>query len=409
MPKREFGFAPVIVVLIVLLMLTAVAAYLYISKSNPNLLPNFKKSEQEPDKEGNNSKAVVPDTWQTFKYKFGQISISYPPNWFVKTNFNISSTTQFIEFSMGKDKTVLAGDPLISLSVGMPRDNYSGVYPIAVPMEESAQDGEVGSKVLIDTPPYYTSNLNFTIPALGDKPNASYSQYQDISSVTFIKDGVAYTLSAYIYRANEQKLDPGELNSILSKMAKSIRFNKEQSSCDDPVLKPLDDFPTSFTLATVHNSDGRDTISGYGLTPTLTTDQKFNLPDYAKGNLQRIFLVNYEKSGNSFKEDENFKKSIVAIAGSLYSYPAEDQTSILNVNCPEYLTKASYYQPFVISENTSDPFNIAVFGSSSNPQELWGQAKWNAQLLKKTRSIVYIKRGDFWQKYSAKDYFVNLP
>lgn len=376
-PHCQKGFAPVVILVAILIPAFVIGGfflYQYKYKKGDLILNSTPKEQPEQQK---------PADWQTFKFKFGQIAVSYPPNWFVKVNDKNSNTNQYIDFFPGKNKSVISGDYIITLRVNTIND-YDRV--------EKGQ-------------------LNYSLPGLGKEQNASFTQQYGLTAIKFTKDGVYYDLSMDINKSLSQKLDPGEVNDIFIKMAKSIYFFNELGTCDDPVLKPLYDFPSHFTLGNDHQSTGKDKVlnSNYALEqsyPTYTPgpEASFSASAIDYGSHRR-FYVGYAKDGSPF-QDEGLSKKVVPVKGNR-NYATEFETEILNVNCPDQGIINNYYRPYFITEDQNEQFGIALYGYSSNPNQLWGVDKWDIDLLKKTRDTVYAKRGSSWQKYTANLYQVT--
>ncbi len=165
--------------------------------------------------------------------------------------------------------------------------------------------------------------------------NAFFSQQSSSTTIYFTRNGIDYVLSANIAKALEQKMDPAEITSILTQMAKSVQFTQELGTCDDPVLQPLKTFPDNFTLSNYHDSDKSDTPTGYW--PNVTLIGNYNdiegLQQKAKYSSKRYFLVSYEKDGQPVISDSTFEKNIVLIEGGDFYNTSSNQTIITYVNC----------------------------------------------------------------------------
>lgn len=376
MPKNTQGFSLILLILLVSIILVG-AGIGYVSFLRPKAT--------QPQEEVQIPDAIKEQTksWKDYKLKYGQIALKYPPNLLVKHIPSNYYASQYVDFFYVNDDSTL-GERVITLEVGFPQDN------------EYQQAGAYGTN-LFDKP-------NFIIPSLGSEPKAFYSQQNNMTEISFTKDGVRYRLTVDLYQVNSQKLDPVVINNLLDTMAKTITFTNEQGSCEEPVLKPLSDFPNYFVLSNRHKSDNKDPFKGYGTNPNgrLYENDKIN------NHGMRTFLVSYEKDGASFSSTQEFQKTIVPISGYKgYSYDNKDKTGLLYVNCPNDFTD-NEEQIYRVGEDSSDPFAVNIYGLSSNPTKLWGQEKWNTDLLKQTRNTVYIKMGDKWQKYKASDYIVTM-
>lgn len=352
-------------------------------------------------------KAEIPTSWKTFTMKYGRVAISYPPNWLVKYIPNQYGSSQYADFFYTKGESVVSGEYVISLNVGV-ADQYSYLN---------------------------SSQYNFVLPSLGTTANAKISQAQDITTIQFIKDGVFYTLTANLYEANRQKIDILELNSTLSQMAKSLTFVDAVASCEEPVLAPIKTFPKNFALSNRHDSDSKDPLSGYWPDISQDPNNSYYLKEDGSRTSMRSFIVTYEKDGEPFKHTDDFRKTLAPISGistnNQLSVPVEmpvssellpvptivpapyvdtyntDITIILNVNCVDQWKTQNNLRLYTATEDKNYPFSIAMYASSDNPQKLWGASKWNIDLLKKTRNVVYIRIGDQWQKYTAKNYYAT--
>lgn len=327
--------------------------------------------------------------WQTYEFAFAQVSIKYPKNWLIKSVYKGPAEYKYVDFFPLIDGSVIAGDRIISLGAGLP-------YDIGGVDDESTQSAY---------PNYtrYTKDFNFTIPALGNKPNAVFEQQQDFTTIKFERKGIEYSFSADMYQVLNEKMDPSEVTSVLTKMAKSVQFVDRKGSCEEPTLEPLTDFPGSLVLSNRHESDKSDPILGYF--PKITLENNDSLRQDAKRNPDRFFIVSYSKEGSPFSDSGDFSKTVVPITGSKDPW-TKDRTSLLFVNCPELLGSSKYAYIYKIVEGDS-PFGVQIYGLSENPSKLWSVNSWNVDLVKKQRGTVYIKMGDKWQEYKADKVYVS--
>jgi hypothetical protein len=415
--QKQSGFASIVIIL-VLIIIIAAAFFL-----KDTLLAKFKniKTDQSIDEIKKETK-----DWQTYNFKYGQINIKYPEGWVVRSPDNYPSDYKYVDFLPVKEGSQISNSNIITVSAGIPyvepfyetnvsnevaMDNfndssYSGTLLPPPPLPPLDQD--VSMSKMYPSQPYIQPN-NFNIPALGAGDNAFFNQQQDQTVITFKKDGVDYTLIANIYSVLQEKMDPAEVTATLTKMAKSVSFTQELSSCDNFVLKPLTTFPENFVLANSYRSDKKDQVMGYTLDINTNID-KYSLEQTARSNSDRIFTVAYKKDGQPMEKSEDLMKGIVNIEGrgDIWS----NNLSVLYlVNCADYLTKPNVtkdYRIYRIGNSNESPFNLELYASADNPNKLWGAKEWNINLLKQTRGTVYAKMGDKLQKYTATNYYATL-
>lgn len=394
MSIRQKGFSPILIIItVVLFVILLEGGYLVYQYLPKPLFTGISTKKEASVVATDTKKAEIPSDWQTFNFKYGQMKISYAPGWLVKYVMQLTSSYQYVDFIPAKTGSVITSDYIITLNVSVPQKPYTSY--------ESSASAQYY---------YYAPQNNFNIPGLGEGMNAYFDQQSNYTSVKFLRNGVQYSLGADIARALQQKMDPAEITSIVTKMAKSIEFTKETGTCDDPVLAPLTTFPDNFVLSNYHDSDRTDMPTGYW--PNVTTganyDYQNGLDQKTKGDSRRFFLISYEKNGQSFEDSAAFQKSAVLITGGYYYSMDTDATTLMYVNCIDKIPTGKAPQFFSIGSDSKDPFQIAIYGASNNPQNLWGVTKWNTDLLKKTRGEVYIKMGNQWQKYSAKDFYTAI-
>lgn len=382
----EAGFSPILIIItVVLFVILLEGGYVIFT----GIFANKETSVVTSD----SKKAEILSGWQTFNYKYGQMKIGYPKGWLVKYDKNKISSYMPVDFIPPAKDSVITTDYMITLNVYAPAKPY---YSEASPSAE-----------------YYTPPApknNFNLPGLGEGMNAYFSQSSYSTTVYLTRNSIDYVLTADISKALNQKMDPAEITTILTQMAKSIEFTDEIGSCDDPVLAPLKNFPDNFILSNYHDSDKSDIPTGYW--PNVSLIGNYNdsegLQLKSKGYIKRYFLVSYKKEGQPFNSDDNFTKTVVPITGGDYYSVMQNHTVIFYINCMDSVKTGSPIQFFYIGNDGLSKFEIDVYGAADNPQKLWSVDKWNTDLLKKTRSEVYIKMGDQWQKYSAKDFYTAL-
>lgn len=387
--RREDGIASVILLLVILAIVAGIAGYLHYL--GYQLLPFQKFSVKQ---------AVVTQPvqvdpkeiagWQTYLIKYGQLKVHYPPNWLIKENTKEMTGIRYIDFLYSKEQGVISDQYLLTITIGK------------------------SAEMLLDTT--YLQK-NFIIPALGGTENAYYLQNGGPATIRFDQNGVGYSISVNTEAALAEGIDPGESVNILTKMAKSLSFEEVASSCAEPVLKPLETFPNSFVLLNNHQAASSEKVQGYWPNLDLNNTQPPlpPVPSYAPDgtpldsidNSSRIFIVSYQKDGNPFAESADFRKSVVEIEGGQNFYTPDAGTGIVNVNCPELLQKGLSQDLYLIGRTGNDPLEIDIYGRSSNATALWGVSEWTVNLLKKTRDVVYVKRGEMWQKYTAQNYYVT--
>lgn len=398
--RNEKGVISVVVLVIVLLITAGVGGYIYKFGFK---MPFPKSPTAASPAEVVQVDPKETDGWQSYLIKYGQIRVKYPQNWLIKDNQSPMSGIRYIDFMYSKEPGVISGDYILNVSIGKSSElsgNYQGL------------------------------EKNFTIPSLGGTNNSVYSQYSGSPSIYFEKDGVGYTVSMHTEAALREGIDPGEAVNILTKMARSVTFEQVADSCDSPVLKPLITFPSSFILVNRHLSDGKDVAKSYwpqieqtGAVPPpplispeqMELDKSLGVEDAGDPshttNIDvkrlRFFAVAYQKSGEPFPESAEFRKGVVQVEGGSNVTDLETATGLFNVNCPELTGKEILNDIYRIDHKGNEPFALEVYGKSSNATNLWGAKEWSTTLLKKTRNEVYVKRGETWQKYTAKDYYVT--
>lgn len=382
MPNQKGSIAIIIGVIVILAALTA--AYYFGQKNSLNLKPNSSPPVPVVETKAVDKQEIM--DWQKFNLKFGQINIYYPPKWVVRAMPPYSVWDyHYIDF-FPVDHSVVTSDHIISLNVqrklSFPNPNY------------------------IPTP---TPQDNFVIPSLGDKPNAYYNQQDNSTIIIFTRNGVEYVLSLDLNQGLRANLDPANLTDIFNKMAKTIEFTDQAGSCDDPVLKPLSDFPSDFILLNHHKSDGSDPVKYYYPDMISPTNSSPNIKSSFPTNddLIRYFALIYQKDGGTFDDTTAFQKTVVPINGTREVW-LTDKTAIIGVNCSIKPGPNALSGDFVASQDGSDLFAIDLYGKSDNPQKLWGVANWNINTLKGARDTVYIKRANKWQAYKAINYSIGL-
>lgn len=410
--QNQRGFSPIIIILVVILALSA-GFYFY----KDQILSKFGKEKTSKTTETVNKET---SDWKVYNFKFGQISIKYPPEWVVRSPDNYPSEIKFIDFQPLKAGSEISDQYMVSASAGVP---YEYSYPtpprmlsLPIPPDIGSMDSS-GSVDIKDAPvsaqeyisiPTPVINNNFNIPALGEGQNALFEQLQDQTSISFRKDGVEYRFTANIYAALQQKLDPVEITDVLTKMAKSVTFNEELSNCSDFVLKPLKGFPDNFVLGNSHQSDKKDLVSGYYFDINANTD-KYQLDQTAASTAERLFIVSYTKEGQPIPES-SIIKNLVPIEGGGDIY-GNNLSVLYLVNCADDLFKQGTIKDtriYKIGDSRNNPFNLELYADSKNPTRLWGTKDWNTNLLKETRGTVYAKIGDKMQKYTATGFYVTL-
>lgn len=306
----------------------------------------------------------------TFKNHYGEYAIKYPSGWSHQT--------------CGGEGVF--PDSCISFSPGRSSDGI--VYLTANQTDDNDQYSYFGSS-------------GYQIPALGkDKAGMSID-------VSFSHNGVSYVLSGDYGNGEKYHYTMDDVDQLVQKMAQSFNFLNEPYSCTAPALTPLKSFPDSFSLSNMHDSDGSDSVTGTWpfTTPGAHEDSQ---------GTTRAFIVSYVKSGAPFIPNSPLVATQTALKGDsdhLGSGPSEE-TQIMHINCinsPQeglgdpfvYLVGVSYY----------DPFYIQLFAGRQNMTTLENSAKWNVNLLKSTRNIIYMElgTGDEWQTYTAQEYVVDDP
>ena len=311
---------------------------------------------------------------QLYTNSYGAYEFQYPKDWGVVGAYGVGGLTDFVY--LGKIKPGEA-----------PEEQSKN--PILITLEQTKDTASIN---------------NYNIPGLGDGQNAFFIKDANSETLIFKMHGLNYHLVANLVEAGKESVD---VDSVFQYIVKTLKISSDQSTCKEPKLVPLGNFPDNFTLSNYHDSDGTDNVESiYPLTKKKASAQE--IQDHSAGTL-RYFLVDYVKDGFPFVPDNKF---IVAPINSVSSPGVADKegTGILHLNCIDTEDDVpGKNQPFVISQDTNNPFAIQIFGSAENPQALWSQEKWNINLLKQTRSTVYIKRGAAWQKYSTKNYYATMP
>lgn len=414
--KGQSGIASIVILLVLLI---AVIAGVFFFKDK--ILTKF--SQKGPQLSNEEVEKETKD-WQTYNFKFAQVALRYPQGWVVKSPDSFTADYKYVDFLPIKGNSEISINPFITVSAGLPYEDPYYNYevkreapvestdagslppPPALPADNIEDLTEDLSKVAYSTP---EPRKNFNIPALGEGENAVFSQEQDQTIIRFKKNGVEYTFTANIYTVLQEKMDPVEVNSVLTKMAKSVTFTTEVSSCENFVLKPLADFPQDFVLSNAYASDKKDPISGYSLDINNSFD-KVSLRQTAQSTSERVFVVSYKKEGQPFEASEPEMKKLVNLEGGGDLW-ANNLTVVSLVNCAKDLTNPQVMKDqriYKIGETAKNPFYLELYASSDNPSKLWGAKSWNIDLLKQTRGAVYVKRGDKLQKYTATNYYVTL-
>jgi hypothetical protein len=387
--RHDTGIASVILLLAILAILAGIAGYLHYLgyqllpfQKNPATFNSVSTQTQVDPKEI--------DGWQSYLIKYGQLRVHYPPNWLIKENPKETTAVRYIDFLYSKEQGIISDQYLLTITVGK------------------------SAEMPLDTT--YLQK-NFIIPALGNSENAYYLQNGGPATIRFDRNGVGYSISVNPEAALAEGIDPGESVNILTKMAKTLSFEEVAASCTEPVLKPLEDFPISFVLLNNHPAARSEKVQGYwpNLDVNRTQPPLPPVPSYAPDGTpldsadtsSKIFVVSYQKDGNPFAESADFRKSVVEIEGGQNFYNPDASTAIVNVNCPELLQKGLSQDLYLIGRTGNDPLEIDIYGRSSNATALWGVGEWTVNLLKKTRDVVYVKRGEVWQKYIAQNYYVT--
>lgn len=343
--------------------------------------------------------------WQSYKFKYGQAELRFPKGWLVKEAYSGPAEYKQVDFYPVKENSVIGSDYIITFSASSPYK--SEIYDLS-PVKEIAPLDSSSSGMISAEQPFYSNsaNYNFSIPALGNKQNAHFDQQYNYTSIRFQKDGVEYSLSADINRALEQKMDPAEVTKVLTQMAKAITFFEAEGSCEEPVLKPLKDFPKSFVLVNNHESDRTDSVNGYF--PNINPDpsELISLQAKSKNVPDRIFMAIYEADGKPIAEDSSVK-SLAPISGGTDTFN-KNKTVLMYVNCVNEIKDSGFTSSLYHIGDESHPFNIQIFGASDNPEKLWGVKEWNSKLLRTQRGTVYVQRGAIWQKYSLKQLHVTI-
>lgn len=409
--QQQRGFSPIIIILVVILVLSA-GFYFY----KDQILSKFTKEKPSRTTEVTNKET---EEWKVYNFKFGQISIKYPPEWVVRSPDNYPSEIKFIDFQPLKSGSEISDQYMVSVSAGVP---YEYSYPPAPKMlslpipniDSIDSSGSVDIKAPLGYGQEYISlpapviNNNFNIPALGEGQNALFEQLQDQTSISFRKDGIEYRFTANIYAALQQKLDPVEITDVLTKMAKSVTFTDEVSSCSNFILKPLSDFPDNFVLGNSHQSDKKDQVSGYYFDINANTD-KYQLDQTAASTAERLFIISYTKEGQP-QPESTLIKNLVPVEGGGDIY-GNNLSVLYLVNCAGDLLKQGTIKDtriYKIGNSRTNPFNLELYADSKNPTRLWGTKDWSINLLKETRGTVYAKIGDKLQKYSATSFYATL-
>lgn len=262
----------------------------------------------------------------------------------------------------------------------------------------------------------FSKNLNFCIPNIDNSNNATFKESSNSSVIYFKYRGIIYYFYTNYSKGSEYGLSPNDLNQTLKKYASSIIFLNEPSTCKEPALLPLNDFPGSFSLYNYHESDNSDPINSYWpWTETQTSEYYQQLfKKEAAENSHRGFMVNYVKDGDSFVGGSDLLTKMISILpnSDFSSNGYGEKTEIWHINCIDTQEDGGCHRlPYYLSDGTTDDFfslNMYV-DDSTKAQLLWNTDKWNIELLRATRSKVYVRRGSIWQAYKAIGYFATIP
>lgn len=382
--RNQKGFAPLILLLIAIVFIAG-AGFVYIKTHNAQ---SQNRVSQQPSNSAQPTATptILPknDTIapQTYKNHYGEYQIKLPEKW-------------------NAVECPGEGGPggCALLTTANTNDEKNPVWTGAITVNASIPDNKTASK-----------SFNFNIPALGNGLNAIFEKSSDKSTASFFNRGVLYTFEADYKEGSKLGFNSDSLDQILKTTAASITFLNEPSSCKDSALMSLIDFPTNFALYNYHDSDSTDPVYSYWPYTNKRDDSKY-LQDDASRNSKRGFMVLYVKDGNSFNDSSSFSNSVTSIHPNQNGGGFDETgTGLYHFNCIDTQEDGpGNDMPYHISENDTDQFGIHLYGNASNPQTLWGTAKWNLNLLKSVRNKVYIKRGNLWQGYKATDYFATMP
>ncbi len=395
-PKSRFKFPILVfgVVLFLVLIGTVSAAYLFITKQNPKQTACTLEAKICPDgssvgRTGPNCSfapcptakisPAQPSTMpisnsanQIYTNDYGAYQFQYPRSWHEVGAYGGGGPTDFIYLGPIKN-----GATIITL-------------------QQSQTD-------------ISSARYNYNIPMISPSNNAYFTKDQNRENIAFKMHGLNYILFADLLEAQKQSLSADQVDSVLKNIVNTLNVSYAPSTCKSPKLVPLNNFPDNFTLSNYHDSDGTDSIPGSW--PFATT-QHYSQPA-PSGETTRGFMVTYIKSGNSFEQTPDFTKTVVAI--NSVKTPAQggfdqDGTDIWHINCIDTEEDGpGFTQPFHIGQDVNDQFAIHLYGNAANPNQLWGVEKWSISLLKSKRNEVYIKQGNMWQKYIARDFFATRP
>ncbi|MBI5614265.1 hypothetical protein HY947_05045 [Candidatus Gottesmanbacteria bacterium] len=186
---------------------------------------------------------------------------------------------------------------------------------------------------------------------------------------------------------------------VLQHIAESIHLVDTVSTCKNPSLIPLADFPQSFSLANLRQSETNEpVVSYYPFTKKNTGEIS-----YQPQNSNRQYIISYIRDGNSFASSNEFDSTLSPITTT-----DEANTELWHVNCIDTQDDGpGNEQAFVINHDNANPFAVDLYGKGDNGTKLWSKEKWTVDLLKNTRDVVYVRRSKVWQKYKAVEYAVT--
>lgn len=270
------------------------------------------------------------------------------------------------------------------------------------PVDPGQNGGYNGPLNVVDLDPYVDQNdiarlktSNFIIGAISSLPNAVKVIDSAGPRVVFKYRGTGQYYTFRLSLSGDQEGYDPQAEKIMELMAANLSFI-DTSDCTSPAVLPLKSFPTDFELINYHDSDGSDPV---------VKQLGDNVATFNKPSSQRVFIVQYVKSGSSFPANSDFLNSVSQI--NPYSNRGDvNGTGIEAVNCgrlilPEIDTNTT---SFHLTKDSNDAYGIIAYGKGDNPTKLWGQSLWNTKLLQSTRNEVYIKQGNLMQKYAATTY-----
>lgn len=325
-------------------------------KTNNNIMPNLSPTPTQPPISIAMRSLPPVSGWKTYQFAYGDYQFDYPSNWIVSNCPSGVGVFNCLNINV-QDKPGYYGDGMITIGDSEPNDKVGNVIKFNV------------------------YGLTYRVA---------------INSDVFNSHG--YTLDG--------------AKEIFQRISSSISPLNQNSTCSSPALIPLRTFPDNFSLSTYRDSDGMDPVNTSW--PYTISFNNNNSP-LTSSDTNRGFIVNYIKEGLPFDDSTAFSSTVTPIIGTGNAEGGfeKNSTSIWHINCIDTQKDGpGVTQPYYVKsdyKNQNQPFAIDLYGKVSNPTALWGQAKWNTNLLKQTRDTVYIKQIGQWQKYTAVGYFATMP